>query len=389
LWLVTGIGLVVYMNFKPGFSLFWDQYTSIDQHEVRERDYFFIASFQAWGALAGIGLAVLAGRLATATRRWPLALLGIALLPAVLNWRAASRRGPDAQLGRDFAWDLLQSVGPHGILFTYGDNDTFPVWYLQEVEGVRQDVELVNLSLANTDWYVDQMRRRPVRPFDRAAAPPLWREVAARPPESPVLVMPDSVIRRLQAFQQPGDAQFSVHGVPITMRAGQAILPRDIVILYILDAHFGKRPIAFGSSAGQGEWLGLDRSLLQRGLGYWITVQPESLPGTIRGVNGDVVDTLMTRRLADSVYRYAALLDAATDTRALDPAARQLASALARPWLELAQAAILRRDQAQTIAGLERAVKLMPNSQLLQFLGRIRAEGLEPFLRSQEPPSRP
>jgi hypothetical protein len=389
LWLVTGLGLVVYMNFKPGFSLFWNHYGSIDQHEVRERDYFFIASFQAWGAIAGIGLTILASRLAAATRGRAVALLAVALVPAILNWKAATRRGPDAQLGRDFAYDLLQSVGPWGILFTYGDNDTFPVWYLQEVEGVRQDVDLVNLSLANTDWYVDQMRRRLPRPFDRAAAPPVWQRTVGDgvAPPGPLLVMPDSVYVHLRAFQQQADDEFTIHDVPITMRRGQTILPRDVALLYMLDTHLGKRPMAFGAAAGQGEWLGLDRSVVQRGLGYWITARPDSLPGVIRGVNGGIVDTAVTRELADHVYRYAGLLDA--DTRELDPAARQLASALSRPWLELAQAGILRRDQQTTVNYLRRALRLMPNRQLDELLARIESEGLEALLRQQETPPPP
>ncbi|MGE5803732.1 MAG: DUF2723 domain-containing protein, partial [Gemmatimonadota bacterium] len=80
LWLITGVGLVIYMNFKPGFSLFWDRFTTMDQHEVRERDYFFVVSFQMWGVFAGIGLARVVRWLARAgpPPRWALAL-GVAL----------------------------------------------------------------------------------------------------------------------------------------------------------------------------------------------------------------------------------------------------------------------------------------------------------------------
>jgi hypothetical protein len=385
-WLATGIGLVGYMNFKPGFSLFWDSYQSMEQHEVRERDYFFIASFQMWGVFAGLGMATVARRLAQTSRRWAPAVTALALLPAILNWRAATRRGPDAQLGRDFAWNLLQSVGPHGVLFTYGDNDTFPIWYLQEVEGVRQDVVLVNLSLANTEWYLDQMRRQRPRPFDRERAPAIWRDAAGPQPSGPVLMMPDSVFDRLQAFQQQQDLELTVRGIPVRMRAGQAILPRDIAMLMIMDQHLGKRPIAFGAS--EGEWLGLNRSVVKRGLSSWIVPKPESLPGVIRGVNDGIVDTAVTRRLVDEVYRYAGLFDA--DTLVLDPAARQLAASLAQPLLELAQAGILRRDQASTLAHLRRALHLMPNRQLQTLHDRIESQGLDVLLQQPpEPQQRP
>ncbi|MGH7528812.1 MAG: glycosyltransferase family 117 protein, partial [Gemmatimonadales bacterium] len=186
LWLVTGFGLVAYMNFKPGFSLLWDQYPTMNQHEVRERDYFFIASFQVWGLFAGLGLLRVWRSAAErwGTRRALVSGAALALLPFALNLRAASRaHGPDVTIARDFAYNLLQSVGPYGILFTNGDNDTFPVWYLQEVEGVRQDVTVVNLTLANLDWYVHQFVTRPVRPFDPAGAPAVYRAAApAAPP---------------------------------------------------------------------------------------------------------------------------------------------------------------------------------------------------------------
>src|SRR5260370_3427760 len=100
-------------------------------------------------------------------------LLLIALFPWVGNRLTASRKGET--LARDFASDLLQSVEPYGVLVTAGDNDTFPLWYAQEVEGIRKDVTIVNLSLANTDWYVRQLQRRPLTAFDSTTAPAAYR----------------------------------------------------------------------------------------------------------------------------------------------------------------------------------------------------------------------
>ncbi len=133
LWLITGIGLVVYMNFKAGFSVFWNEYRTIGQHEVRERDYFFVVSFQVWGLFAGLGITRLLRALAArsvAAARWGSGVAAlVTLLPFAANFTAASRRhGPDATIARDLAYNLLQSVEPYGVLFGYGDNDTFPVW---------------------------------------------------------------------------------------------------------------------------------------------------------------------------------------------------------------------------------------------------------------------
>ena len=98
LFLVTGLGLGVYLNFKPGFSVGYDRYPEPGDHEVRERDYFFVVSFIVWGLWAGIGAAAMAADLAR--REWggrvAPALLLLALVPLFLNWNRASRRhGPD------------------------------------------------------------------------------------------------------------------------------------------------------------------------------------------------------------------------------------------------------------------------------------------------------
>ncbi len=173
--------LIFYLNFKWGFSQPYSEPGL--QHEVRERDYFFICSFAMWGIWVGMGLATLMEtvqdwlrpRQPEARLRWAVAtpVLALALVPLLGNRFTASRAGE--AIARDFAVDLLQTVEPYGVLVTAGDNDTFPLWYAQEVEGVRRDVTVVNLSLANTDWYLRQMQRRPIATFDSTAAPAIYR----------------------------------------------------------------------------------------------------------------------------------------------------------------------------------------------------------------------
>ena len=156
--------LVYYLNFKYGYSMHPDQPEL--PREVRERDYFFVASFAAWGLLVAGGIGGLMRFIADSMKKgdgkagWiaasPVLLLG--LIPLFGNHATASRAHETA--ARDFAVDLLESVEPYGILITAGDNDTFPLWYAQEVEGVRPDVTLANLSLMNTRWHLRQLRRR-------------------------------------------------------------------------------------------------------------------------------------------------------------------------------------------------------------------------------------
>jgi hypothetical protein len=117
---------------------------------------------------------------------WLLAspVLALALVPLFTNWRR--RRAPGTGHAA-FAKDLLNSVEPYGILVTVGDNDTFPLWYAQEVEGIRKDVLIANTSLLNTDWYARQMIRRPVYEYDAAKGPAIYRGQQWTKPSGPPL----------------------------------------------------------------------------------------------------------------------------------------------------------------------------------------------------------
>ena len=182
LFATVSIGLVGYLNFRYGYS-YPQPNGGYDMalHEVRERDYFFIVSFSMWGLWAGLGIFVLWQRLAetlaetladagaraseaaagvaSAGRRYAMAspILLLALVPLVLNWERADRSEDYA--ARDWAYNVLMSVEPYGVLFTNGDNDTFPLWYLQEVEGIRRDVTVIVMSYLNTPWYAKQIKQ--------------------------------------------------------------------------------------------------------------------------------------------------------------------------------------------------------------------------------------
>ena len=383
LFLVTGLGLVVYMNFKAGFSLFWDKYPTMDQHEVRERDYFFTASFQVWGLVAGIGL-VPVWRALRKGGRFALAATGaLALLPFVLNFTAASRRhGPDVTAARDFAYDLLQSVEPYGVLFSFGDNDTFPVWYLQEVEGVRQDVTLINLSLANLDWYVRQITTRPTRPFNPAGAPAAYAALAppGRPVPGPPLRLTSEEIDSLLPFRAGQGGVFSGGGLDLPIRAGQTFLIRDQIILFTIGQSLATRPIAFGVSSGRGSWLGLDQHLVAQGLAYTVFPgRPDTVKRFVPGIQGTMVDPARSAMLVDSVFRYGALFS--VDSLDLEPAARQVTTSLSIPLLELGNAAAQRRDRSGATFYFRRAYHLNPSPPLADVLNRLQTQGADSLFR--------
>jgi Protein O-mannosyl-transferase TMEM260-like len=156
--LVCGsIGVAAYLNLKAGPSIGAGVLPPSAAHEARERDYFFTFAFWAWGLWAGYGAVALARY-----RRWPaVAGLGVAALPIVLNWSAVSRRQePGASIPEIWARLLLDATPADGVLIAAGDNDTYPVWYVQQVEGYRRDVRVVTVPLLPAAWYRAELHRR-------------------------------------------------------------------------------------------------------------------------------------------------------------------------------------------------------------------------------------
>jgi hypothetical protein len=277
--------LIFYLNFKYGYSQHLPRQLA---REVRERDYFYIASFAAWGVWVGMGLATLMEWIQQALqnvepderRRWTLAtpVLLIALIPLWGNRLTASRAAES--LARDFAHDLLQSVEPYGVLVTAGDNDTFPLWYAQEVESIRKDVTVVNLSLANTDWYLRQIQRREVFPFDSANAPQVYRDRSWPMPSGRLMNVPDEWLATLQPFYPLRQAQtLDLGDITVTLdpeALGRGYLERaDVAVLQIMRDQMGTRPIYFSRTVGgYADQFGLTAHLEGHGFARKLKAQP-------------------------------------------------------------------------------------------------------------------
>lgn len=149
LFILTGIAIVVYLNQSP--------------NQPRERDYAYTGSFYAFAIWIGLAIPALYSVVQKVIKGVPGAVLvtviSLALVPGVLaseNWDDHDRSG--RYMARDYAINYLESCAPNAILFTYGDNDTFPLWYIQEVEGVRPDIRIINLSYLGMDWYISQQK---------------------------------------------------------------------------------------------------------------------------------------------------------------------------------------------------------------------------------------
>jgi hypothetical protein len=158
LFISATIGVVVYLNMKASPSYGEGFLPSYAKHEARERDYFFSLGFICWGLWAGAGAVALFRRL---NQKAAVAGIAFAALPLFLNWSAVNRnRQPEAFAARDSALRILTRAPQNAVVFAVGDNDTYPVWYMQEVEGRRRDVTPVTLPLLGAKWYRRELSRR-------------------------------------------------------------------------------------------------------------------------------------------------------------------------------------------------------------------------------------
>jgi hypothetical protein len=230
--LLTTVGLVAYMNFADGTRY---NPRAIDQAylEVRDRDYFFTTGFALFGLSVGLGVGAFMRLFADpkSKRLWPgivimssaVFLFALPLKTLRTNWWYSDRSRDFIPF--DYAYNILASCDPNSILFTNGDNDTFPVWCLQEAYGIRRDVSLINLSLANTFWYIRQVKNQMGVAFD----------------------LPDAEIDRLRFSPERGRIQ-------------------DQVIDIVLTSNRWERPVHFGTSVPEGsrvfDGVSLDSNLV-------------------------------------------------------------------------------------------------------------------------------
>ncbi len=157
------LGVVLYLNLRAGPSYGYGVLPLDAEREARERDYFFALGFAVVGLWVGVGAVALARTIAQriGLSRFVWAGVAVAALPLALNWRAANRRRePAASLARAFAEATLRSAPSNAVLFVAGDNDTYPLWYVQSAHRVRRDVTVVTVPLLGARWYRAELARR-------------------------------------------------------------------------------------------------------------------------------------------------------------------------------------------------------------------------------------
>lgn len=331
LFFFTGVAIVIYLNGTP--------------LQPRERDYAYAGSYYAFAIWIGLGVLSLYEFLkkripatAAALSMTALCLVAVPGVMAKAEWNDHDRS--DRYTSRDFATDYLNSCERNAILFTNGDNDTFPLWYVQEVEGVRTDVRVVNLSLLNTDWYVDQLKRKY---YDSDPINISWAQdkyMLGRRDYIPFYDrgLKEAVeLKEMVDFMGSDDAQakartnsgeevnyFPTKNVKLTVNReevlangvvskdeadkivpvmtwsldGNYLMKNDLMILNILANNHWKRPIYFATTVGSENYLNLEPYFQLEGLTYRIVpIRTDSKSDMVPGrVNTNIMyNNVMTK----------------------------------------------------------------------------------------------
>jgi hypothetical protein len=287
----TGFAIVLYLN-QAGY-------------QPRERDYAYVGSFYAFAVWIGLGVLMVKELLSKSINQVTAAglativcLLAVPALMASEEWDDHDRSSK--VIARDLAKDYLESCAPNAILFTFGDNDTYPLWYAQEVEGIRKDIRVINYSLLGIDWYINQLR---YKVNESPAIDVIWSADQIEGSKrdyieyKPNASMPDDkfynlydVMKNYVGKDNPdNDYSFPVKNVTVPVDAAAAIkngtvnatdsvlssldfsLPRNALmknesaVLNIIAANNWKRPIYFTNAGAE---LGFDQYLRRDGLSY-------------------------------------------------------------------------------------------------------------------------
>ena len=258
LFVMTGYAIILYLN--------------QDDPQPRERDYSYVGSFFAFAIWIGIGAAAISEKIIEKVRNFELAkrfviisiILQLIFIPVVManaNYNSHDRSGNF--VAWDYSYNLLQSCGPNGVIFTNGDNDTFPLWYLQEVEKLRTDVAVVNLSLLNTPWYIKQWRdkRSQDTQFIRLSDYQI-DELTSK------LTRWEKQKVQVPVYNDPKNQDGFIEWEMKPTYGGQALRVQDMMIMRIINDAKWRIPIYFAVTVSQQNRIGLDRYLDMQGLTF-------------------------------------------------------------------------------------------------------------------------
>jgi hypothetical protein len=271
LFMVMGVILALYQNQQDP--------------QPRERDYFYVGSFFVFSMWVSIGLVGIIDFIKKYSKSPQIYTYGTAGVVAVfflaipanflkINWHQNDRS--DNYIAWDYSYNILQTCEKDAILFTNGDNDTFPLWYLQDVEGVRRDIRIVNLSLVNTPWYILQLKNNEPHGAKKVKINIPDEQIAGIQPvrwETRQMSIPVS----LEAYKNFGVTDTAVTNKgkidftmtnTITFGDVKAIKVQDIIVHDILMSNNWERPIYFAVTVSPDSKIGLDNYMWMDGLAW-------------------------------------------------------------------------------------------------------------------------
>ncbi|MBU2491471.1 MAG: DUF2723 domain-containing protein [Bacteroidetes bacterium] len=278
-------------------------YQNQQQPQPRERDYFYTGAFFVFSIWIGLGVKGLLDLTKQQFSKSSLLnpalsfIMVVAFVIVPVNMLKGNYFSHDRSRNYvpwDYSYNLLQSVATNAVIFTNGDNDTFPLWYLQDVEGVRRDVRIANLSLLNTDWYIKQLKNTAPHGAAKVKMSISDEEIATIGPSrwetrEMKLEVPESVFEEFgvtdTAVINSGSISWSM---PFTMQFGnvKAVRTQDIAALDIIKTNNWERPIYFAATTSEQSQLGLDDYLQMEGLAFRLV--PKKV-GSTYNVNEEIL----------------------------------------------------------------------------------------------------
>lgn len=311
-WKMASVFMVMFilMGYLTAF------YQNQQQPQPRERDYFYVGAFfvySIWIGLGVRGLADLAQKYAKSKSTQNAAVVAILVFSFILipvrmmqaNYYTHDRS--QNWVPWDYSYNILQSCAPNAILFTNGDNDTFPLWYLQDVEGVRRDIKIVNLSLLNTPWYVNQLKNNDpykvgtvkiripdARINEEDLRPQQWQQpvkVTIPVPKTHNQTQLDSVYKEYaisdSSIMKSGSLTWTMSNT-LTVGTVKAVRVQDIMVKEIVEANNWERPIYFAVTCSDDSRIGLDDYMKMEGMASRLVPEKRS-PGK-EFINKDIIE---------------------------------------------------------------------------------------------------
>jgi len=289
-------------------------YQNQQQPQPRERDYFYVGAFFVFSIWIAIGVRGLVDILQKKIKKetyGTAAVLGVLIFTFILipvRMLQANYHTHDRSrnwVPWDYSYNILQSTAPNGILFTNGDNDTFPLWYLQDVEGVRRDVKIVNLSLLNTDWYVKQLKHNDpygvgtikIRIPDARINPTDLRPTQWSPTDitipTPKAGSQEELLKIINEYAIKDSSVLSAGSMTwkmsntLTFGDIKAIRVQDILVKEIVEANNWERPIYFAVTCSDDSKIGLQDFLKMEGMTFRLV--PEKRKPSSEFINEEMV----------------------------------------------------------------------------------------------------